>query len=114
MTYYQVSLETLALTRTQRAALLAWGLVLAARITVLFPSMLDDELANARKDYVDIQSAARLTLSSGIGAGGNILDANFTTPNVGNAPLLVWATVVLAVEHLYVSYASHIRNLEWW
>lgn len=48
MTYYQVSLLALALTNFQRAEASPWGLVLAALITVLFPSALDNELGNGR------------------------------------------------------------------
>lgn len=108
MTYYQVSLPGLALTNFQRAAESVWGLVLAALITVSFPSALGDELVNERNDLFGVWSAtrsAKLTLSSSIGASGNILDAKLVVPDVGNAPLLVGAAVVCAVEHLSVSYA---------
>lgn len=42
---------------------------------------------------------AKLTLSSSIGASGNVLNAELVVTDVGNAPLLVGAAVECAVDH---------------
>lgn len=57
---------------------------------------------DARVVWVCIWSTTRntkLTLSSSVGASGNILNAELVVTDVGNAPLLVGAAVVCAAEH---------------